>query len=107
MGAVRAAEDPALRLDPVTDHSTAAVLARGRHGLDGALEGIEDAASALLHDLHGPLVLVATDIAARHCRLLLRVEALMSHHRPRGRALSPHRAASATFRRPTAASSSR
>src|SRR6185369_15264273 len=51
LGAVDTAEDPAFRLDPVSDHAAAAVLALGSERVDRTLEAVKDVRRALFHHL--------------------------------------------------------
>src|SRR5437879_1692832 len=65
-GAVRAAEELAVDLDAVADDLAAAVLAHRCHVVDGALEAVEGVVRAGGDDFEGLVVVVATDLTARH-----------------------------------------
>ncbi len=65
------AEDPAVRLDAVSDDLAPAVLARRREGVNRALEAVERVRRALDSNLEGLVVVVSADLAARHTRLIL------------------------------------
>src|SRR5215469_9660569 len=76
--AMRAAEDPALRLHAVTDHAAPAMLARGRQRVDRAFEAIVRTADAVEADLHRLRVLASTHYAACHGALLWFVSCLIT-----------------------------
>ncbi len=64
--AVRAAEEPAVRLDAMADDLAPAVLAHRRNRLNRALEAIEDMDCALGVYLEGHVVVIAAHLALRH-----------------------------------------
>src|SRR5918994_144173 len=66
LGAVRAAEEPAIRLDAVADDLHAAVLAHRGQRVDRALERVEGVALAVPGDLECLVVLVAAHLTGRH-----------------------------------------
>src|SRR5262249_2280545 len=53
-------------LDAVAHDPAAAVVALRRHQVDGALEAVEDVATALVADLHRLVVVVSASVAASH-----------------------------------------
>src|ERR671910_2292496 len=65
-GAVRAAVEATLDLDPVADHRAVAVLAARRHAADGALEAVEGVVIAGGNHLEGLVVVVAAHLADGH-----------------------------------------
>src|SRR5690606_34649037 len=65
-GAVRAAEEAPVDLGAVADHLAPAVVADGRHLVDGALEAVEGVVCARGDDLEGLVVVVPADLAASH-----------------------------------------
>ena len=66
---VRAAEDPALGFDPVTDDAAAAVRALRRQFVDRTLEAVEGVRRACRAYLERLIVLVSADVASRHLAL--------------------------------------
>src|SRR5215204_3289860 len=74
--AVGAAVEVALCLDAVSYHLDAAVLAGWRERVDGTLEAVEGARTLTGHVyLKGLVVLISTNFALGHFRLLLLTEA--------------------------------
>src|SRR4051812_46093195 len=63
---MRAAEHPAAGLHPVPDDLASAVLARGGHRMDRALEGVERVRLPFALDRNGLVVLVAANLTSRH-----------------------------------------
>jgi F420-dependent oxidoreductase-like protein len=66
LGTVPAAEEPATRLDAVSDHLEAAVLTYRCHPMDRTLEAVEHVHRSLGVHLKSELVVVAADLAGRH-----------------------------------------
>src|SRR5581483_9519835 len=79
MGAVRTAEERAIRLHAMTDDPTSAVVAGGRERVDRALEAVEHVPLALGDDLNRLVVVVPAHLAFGHdcspLRLPMRVYA--------------------------------
>jgi hypothetical protein len=66
LGAAGAAKDGFILLDTVADYSAAAVLATGREGMDGALEGVECVPPARHRDGKRFVIVVSTNVALSH-----------------------------------------
>src|SRR5579884_2098270 len=66
LSAVRAAVELALRLHPVPNDLTPALLADRRHPMDGAFEAVEDVRLTLGSHLDRHVVVVAAHFATRH-----------------------------------------
>jgi len=71
-GAVGAAEDSAVGLDTVADHSATAVSASRGKRVDRALEAVEDMRLPVPNNLESLVVVVAANLARRHCLLPFR-----------------------------------
>lgn len=63
---VRAAVEDAVRLGPVSNDLTAAVIAAGGKLVDGAFEAVERVRRAVPHNLKGEIVIVPADVALGH-----------------------------------------
>ena len=70
LGAMDAAEDGAVVLDPMPDDAAAAMRAGGRERLDRAFEAVEDHGAAAHGDLEALVVVVAALFTSRHGLLL-------------------------------------
>src|SRR5690606_31546572 len=84
LGAVVAAEEAAVGLEPVTDDPAAAMAAHRREYVDRALEAVEGIGALVLRDLEGLVVVVSAVIAASHDVL----RACCDRSNPRARAAS-------------------
>jgi hypothetical protein len=68
--AVSTAEDPAVRLDSVSDHTAATVSADRRERVNRTLEAVERVRVACAHDLERLVVVVTAYLADGHLLLL-------------------------------------
>ena len=64
------AEDLAVRFDAVADNTAIAVRANRRHGVDGALETVEDVTLSAHDYFKGLIILVFTNFAFRHTQFV-------------------------------------
>jgi hypothetical protein len=69
-GAMRAAVERLVCLDPVPHDLASAVIAHGCQAMDGTLEAVEGVGMTRGDDLKGEVVLVAADFAGGHGNLL-------------------------------------
>src|SRR5262249_55553889 len=79
LGTVRAAVERASGFDAVSQDAAAAVRARRREIVDGALEAVVHVRLAVHHDLEALVVLVPADVAACHVGSPVRTARALGH----------------------------